>query len=188
MPTKINITGRTSTVTNAFVSSILPSIEPEKDEIQECLRILGLNANDLRCAYCGDKYTEWDHLRPLVLDKKPTGYVSEIRNLVPACGKCNQSKGNKNWNDWITGKAKWSPKIRKVKDLEVRIQRLKRYEKWGRLSPIKFEKIVDRKLWDEHWRNCEKMHKEMEKCQNLADQIRTDIKKSYKPAKLQSKA
>jgi len=48
MPTKINITGRTSTVTNAFVSSILPSIEPEKDEIQECLRILGLNANAMR--------------------------------------------------------------------------------------------------------------------------------------------
>jgi hypothetical protein len=30
----------------------------------------------------------------LVEEKEPIGYISEIRNLVPVCGKCNQSKGN----------------------------------------------------------------------------------------------
>lgn len=173
----MRITSRGSTITNAFVSSILPSIEPQEDEIRECLRILELDVKDLRCAYCGNKATEWDHLRPLVSNKKPTGYVSEIRNLVPACGTCNQSKGNKNWNDWITSDVKGSPKIRNGEDLKVRIQRLKRYEKWGRLSPIKFKKAVDGKLWDKHWQNLEDMHKEMKKCQKLADQIRTEIAK-----------
>ena len=42
-----------------------------------------------------------DHLRPLVKDKEPTGYISEIHNLVPSCGKCNQSKGNKEWKAWM---------------------------------------------------------------------------------------
>ncbi|TET40105.1 MAG: HNH endonuclease, partial [Dehalococcoidia bacterium] len=82
-PKPMKITGRTSTITNSFVTSIIPSIEPTEEEIKECLEILGLDPNDLCCAYCGDKATEWDHLRPLVKDKKPTGYISEIRNLVP---------------------------------------------------------------------------------------------------------
>ncbi|MDG1250094.1 MAG: HNH endonuclease [Gammaproteobacteria bacterium] len=73
-------------------------------------------------SFCGSTASEWDHLRPLVLDKKPTGYVSEIHNLVPACGKCNQSKGNKPWVSWIISTAKLSPRTRGVKDLEQRIK------------------------------------------------------------------
>lgn len=177
MPVKMKITGRSSTITNAFVSSIIPSIEPQESEIQECLTILGLDLNDLRCAYCGEKVTEWDHLRPLVSGKKPTGYISEIRNLVPACGKCNQSKGNKHWRDWITGNAEKSPNRLQAKDLNMRIERLEKYEKWGQISPIDFEKLIDKKLWNQHWQNCEDLHREMKSCQNLADQIKTQLEK-----------
>lgn len=95
MPTMMKITGRTSTITNAFVSTIISAIQPTEAEVSEALEILGLNPNDLQCAYCGDRSTEWDHLRPLVRAKKPTGYISEIANLVPSCGKCKQSKGAK---------------------------------------------------------------------------------------------
>lgn len=187
MPANMRISSRTSTITNAFVSSILPSIEPQEDEIKKCLEILELDANDLRCAYCGDKATEWDHLRPLVSSKKPTGYVSEIRNLVPACGTCNQSKRNKNWDDWITSDVKGSPNIRKPKDdLNVRIQRLRSYEDWGRVSPIDLEKAVDGKLWDNHWQNLEDMHKEMKNCQELADKIRSEIEKKLRAANLRN--
>jgi len=83
MPKTVNITGRSSSITNAFVNGIIPAIYPTEEEIMQSLEILGLDANDLRCAYCGDPATEWDHLRPLVKDKKPTGYISEIYNLVP---------------------------------------------------------------------------------------------------------
>ncbi|MDL5501997.1 MAG: HNH endonuclease, partial [Candidatus Methanoperedens sp.] len=137
MPKAMNITGRTSTITNSFVNSIIPCIPPSEIEIKESLDILGLNHEDLRCAYCGEKATEWDHLRPLVENKQPTGYISEINNLVPACGKCNQSKGNQDWKKWITSSAKLSPKTKGVKDLNDRIKRLEDYEKIRK--PIKLD-------------------------------------------------
>lgn len=93
MPKPVNIAGRTSSITNSFVNGIIPVISPTEEQVAQNLTILGLNLDDLRCTYCGDKSTEWDHLRPIVRNKKPTGYISDIYNLVPACGKCNQSKG-----------------------------------------------------------------------------------------------
>ena len=106
MPVPVQIAGRISSITNAFISSIVPAIMPTEEEVAASLQILELNPADLQCAYCGDKASEWDHLRPLVIDQRPTGYISEIRNLVPSCGKCNQSKGNKNWRDWIISEAR----------------------------------------------------------------------------------
>lgn len=56
----------------------------------------------IQYAYCGEQYKEWDHLNSLVENKRPTGYILEIHNLVPACGGCNQSKGNKKVMQKIT--------------------------------------------------------------------------------------
>jgi len=39
-------------------------------------------------------------------EQRPTGYISEIRNLVSSCGPCNQSKGARDWRAWMTGKAR----------------------------------------------------------------------------------
>src|SRR5262245_24638640 len=97
LPTPMNITGRSSSITNAFISAIIPVVEPTQAEEIEALRLLGMSLDDIRCAFCGDKSTEWDHLRAIICDQKPTGYITEIANLVPACGKCNQSKGKTQW-------------------------------------------------------------------------------------------
>ena len=129
MPKPVKITDRISSITNAFVNGIIPCIMPTEEKLKEALRILGLDEKDLRCAFCGDKSTEWDHLRPLVVQKRPTGYISEIYNLVPACGKCNQSKGNKNWKEWMLSEAKLSPKMRNIPNLHEKIERLQEYEK-----------------------------------------------------------
>jgi len=174
-PTSVNITGRTSTITNAFVNSIIPGIDPMEEQLRECLEILELDPEDLRCAYCGDKSTEWDHLRQIVEKKKPTGYISDIYNLVPSCGKCNQSKGNKYWKDWIISDAKLSPKNLKVPDINQRIGRLEKYEKWKQVKKIDFENIVGTKLWAQHWNNCEKLHDMMREFQDLASQIKDKI-------------
>jgi endonuclease I len=116
---------RTSSITNAFYNGIIPVIEPTEKEIDNVLDILEINKNNVTCCYCGDVATEWDHLRPLIVGKKPTGYISEIANLVPCCGKCNQSKGNKNWEEWINSSAKLSPRIRNVKDINKKIEKKK---------------------------------------------------------------
>jgi hypothetical protein len=124
MPTPVKITGRTSSITNSFVNGVIPAITPSNEEIALALEVLGMDALDVRCAYCGDPATEWDHLNAIVRRKRPTGYISEIHNLVPACGKCNQSKGNKLWREWMFGPSPLSPASRGVGDIEDRAERL----------------------------------------------------------------
>jgi hypothetical protein len=153
MPTPMKISGRSSSITAAFVSAIVPQIYPTDDEIKTALDILGMSPDNISCAYCGAETTEWDHLRPLVADQKPTGFISEIRNLVPSCGKCNQSKGNKYWLNWIVSDAKRSPKSRKITDLEQRIERLKEYERWGDVKPIDLTSMIPPDEWEKHWAN-----------------------------------
>jgi hypothetical protein len=175
MPTAMTISGRSSTITAAFVSSIIPTVEPTDTEVEEALRILGMAFDDVRCAYCGDPMSEWDHLSPLVVDQKPTGFVSEIGNLVPCCGKCNQSKGNKPWRDWMRGGSGRSPKARGIQDLEERIQRLETYEAWKRRVPMNFEEIVGPDIWEQHWRNWKRVIEVMKESQIVAAKIKAAI-------------
>ncbi|WP_208380231.1 HNH endonuclease [Psychromonas algarum] len=172
MPTPMKITGRSSTITNAFINAIIPINYPNNDEVKEALAILGMNDENFQCAYCGDTASEWDHLRPLVLNKKPTGYISEIQNLVPSCGKCNQSKGNKNWKTWITSEATLSPASRGISDIESRITKLTNYQEWEIPTKIDFEAIVGEKKWKQHWDNWQLVIDTMEQSQLLANEIK----------------
>lgn len=180
MPKPVRITDRTSSITNAFVNGIIPCITPTEKEIVEALKILGLNEKDLRCAYCGDKSTEWDHLRPLVKNKRPTGYISVIYNLVPSCGKCNQSKGNKNWKEWMLSNAKLSPSTRKVPKLHDKIDKLEAYENWKDAKPIDFEQLVGKEIWQKHWENCDQLHEIMIEYQKYSDIVKKLIEVNYK--------
>ena len=175
MPTPMKITGRSSSITNAFINSIVPTIEPTEEQISESLSILGMDESTFCCSYCGEAASEWDHFRPLVKDQKPTGYISEIRNLVPACGKCNQSKGNKDWKTWMLSDAALSPKSKRVADIEQRIQRLDAYAEWGDAAWIDFEEIVDSNDWQKHWENWHRILDEMKAAQVLADLIRQTV-------------
>jgi len=179
MPSVQTMVSRKSSITNAFVNSLIPVITPTNAEIEEALAILEMDPDDLRCAYCGDRSTEWDHLRPLVLNLRPTGYISEIGNLVPSCGKCNQSKGNKNWLDWMQGGARWCPMNRKVPDLDRRINRLKAYEAWKNIRPIDFESIVDKRLWSEYWDNYLRLVEALKSSQVVANKLREQIAKAH---------
>lgn len=178
MPKPVKITGRTSSITNSFINGIIPVVAPTNDEVRTALSILDM-LNSVRCAYCGDTYTEWDHLRPLVLGKKPTGYISEIHNLVPACGKCNQSKGNKHWRDWMLGPAILSPKTRAVPDLDARLEPLMAYESWMPPTVLDFAALVDPEKWAEHWANYEQIIALMKRSEETATAIRNTVKQTY---------
>ncbi len=108
-------------------------------------------------------------------NKSPTGYISEIHNLVPACGKCNQSKGNKEWRKWINSDASLSPKTRGIKDIEERVKRLEEYEKTFTPKKIDFEELVGKDLWEKHWDNHKKLLEMMEVCQETSDTIQKKI-------------
>jgi hypothetical protein len=175
MPSVQTMMSRKSSITNAFVSAIIPTIFPTADEIEQVLSMLKLDPLDLRCAYCGDTSSEWDHLRPLVVNRRPTGYISEIANLVPSCGKCNQSKGNKPWREWMLSNAKRSPTGRGVSSVLERIARLETFEVWRTPTIISFETIIGIEEWAHYWTLCEDLIGEMRKCQEVADSIRLRV-------------
>ena len=90
-PTKVSVKGRGSTITNSFVQSIIPRIESTDEQLLAALDALGMSVENVECIYCGDKATDLDHLNPIVRNKLPTGYFTELANLVPSCRTCNQS-------------------------------------------------------------------------------------------------
>ncbi|PKH08257.1 HNH endonuclease [Moritella sp. Urea-trap-13] len=175
----MKITGRSSSITNSFINSIIPVIEPTNDEVKHALDILEMDHYSFQCSYCGTVATEWDHLRPLVMNKKPTGYVSEIHNLVPACGKCNQSKGNKDWRVWMISDAALSPKTKGVSDIQKRMERLERYENNEVPTKVDFESLVGKEKWEQHWKNWEVVQETMRNAQVLATEINETVAKSY---------
>ena len=178
LPVAMKVTGRSSTITSAFCSAILPVIQPTEAEELEALRILEMDRSDIRCAYCGDKSTEWEHLRPIITDQVPTGYVTEIANLVPSCPKCNQSKGASYWRTWMTGNARRSPRTRGVPDIEARIGRLEMYERWREPTRIDFAVLVGPALWERHRQNWRDVLALLETSQELADEIRAIVNKA----------
>jgi hypothetical protein len=178
MPSVQSMVARTSSITNAFVNAVIPVMPPTTAEVAEALRLLGMEPHDVRCAYCGDASTEWDHLRPLVLNRRPTGYISEIANLVPACGKCNQSKGNKPWKTWMLSTAKRSPAARGIAGTEERVARLEVYERWREPTQINFETILGREAWEHYWSLYSAVIAELKECQQVADAIKTKARES----------
>jgi 5-methylcytosine-specific restriction endonuclease McrA len=175
MPRPLKITGRSSTITNVFINSVIPTIPPNEDDVKEALRVLGMDKDTIQCAYCGDQSSEWDHFRPLIIDREPSGYISEIANLVPSCGKCNQSKGNKPWRDWMKSDATRSPKTRGIKDLDDRIERLSKFENWRAPTKVNFASVVGEETWRQHIQNRDDVLDLMRKAQQLADQIKMTI-------------
>lgn len=178
LPSPGSIKGRSSSITAAFIQAIVPVVEPTDAEVVEALSILGMKPGACVCAYCGGPRTEWDHFRPLVTNQRPTGYITEIANLVPACGKCNQSKGSKNWRAWITSTAKRSPKARGVPNLDAKIAHLEKYEKWREPQKVDFETLIGVALYNQHWENWKELLHLMDKAQQLALTVRAAAAKA----------
>lgn len=171
-PSAQKLKGRKTTITNAFVLSILPVVEPTDEDIHAALEVLGQRPDDVRCVYCGEPSRSWDHLRPVVRDLRPTGFITEIANLVPACGRCNSSKGGADWRSWmLSTTAPSSPTRRGVEDVAERIACLERYEQWRKPIWIDFASLVGKEEWDEYWQSRNKLIEEMMRCQAEADQI-----------------
>jgi hypothetical protein len=179
LPKTATVTSRTASLTNAFVNAIIPRVLPTAEEVREALSVLGMGSGDIECSYCGDAATEWDHLRPVVRAKRPTGYITEIRNLVPACGKCNQSKGAADWRAWMTGSAKLSPKSRGINGLDARMERLAAFENWGAVEAIKLDEVVRREDLERHWDNLERiialMHEAQADAKALREVVATEL-------------
>jgi hypothetical protein len=175
----LKITSRTSSITNSFVQAIIPTLKPTTAELEEALAVLDMALGNTSCVYCGVGATDWDHLRPLVKGKRPTGFLNEARNLVPCCGPCNQSKSGAYWKDWMEGQASGSPKTRGVVDVDDRIARLSKFEEWGNLTPFPIQDVVGPEKWEEYWNACQEIENKMKAAQLLADEIQKVVETQF---------
>lgn len=174
MPVGGKITGRKSTLVATFYKSITPEFVPTKQQVADVLELFEME-NDCKCVYCGGNWSEWDHFFSIV--KKgggPSGYVTEISNLVPCCGKCNQSKGNNHWKEWIEGSAKQSPTTRKVLDLKKKIHLLNRFEKTQKRRTIDYAKTLGAS-WDLHLSNLKIAVESLVTAEDHAMKLRSSI-------------
>jgi len=167
------IDGRSSAITAAFLKAITPVVHPTAAEVDEALQLLGMVRGRCRCAYCGDACTEWDHLRPVVVGRLPSGYITEIANLVPSCGKCNQSKGNSHWRTWMLGPAARSPATRHVPDLALRVDRLAAYERWREPIRVDVAAVVGSDLWTRYTTMLDQAVRYLVESQQLAAELRS---------------
>ncbi len=75
------------------------------------------------CAFCGGRPVKrWDHLIPVT-----QGGDTVLGNMVPACGKCDDSKADEPYESWAIGAAPGSPRSRGVKDLAQRLEKIGQY-------------------------------------------------------------
>ena len=168
------ISGRRSTITGLFFTALTPYLEPTEAQVDKALDVLGMGRGSACvCAYCGDKKSEWDHFRAVVKDRKPTGFITEIANLVPSCGKCNQSRGNTDWKKWMLSSAKQSPKTRGIKDIDARIARLEDFEKWSQPVQIDYAGLAGEAAWNKHLQHLEATLKLLEEAEEHAKELRT---------------
>ncbi len=175
----LKITQRTTSVTNSFVQAVIPWVSPKPHERDEALDVLGMKLETVSCAYCGGSASDWDHLRALVRNKRPTGYVSDYKNMVPACGRCNQSKGAQEWRTWIEGAAPSSPTTRKVSKLKDRISALARFEAWGQVEPLALEELAAPALWKAHWENLASLEQALRMAQEHAAILQAEVSKNF---------
>ena len=169
------ITQRLSSVTNAFVQAVLPRTALSLAELAELRVLLEQDADaDWCCVYCGAKATEWDHLQPLVVARRPSGNLNSFGNLVPACGPCNHSKGAQPWRIWMVGEARNSPARRGITDLDFRIARLGRYERRS-AGALDLAALFDPEDYRRYWTLLDSIEKLMRESQILAEKLRDDV-------------
>lgn len=135
------IMGRKSTVANAFASALAPHDIFDQDAIARAMWDLDQDPNEeLQCVYCGAQAATWDHVFNRVVKGKFSGHGHRIRNLVPCCRACNESKGQKPWLEFM--------ETRNSPDKDVRVRRMERF--LGNANAQKFDiEVMEREAGHE---------------------------------------
>lgn len=137
------------TTFNGAMQLALAIPEPfNEKKIREGLQLLGQNADDLRCVYCGSEAKTWDHLFNSVQAKRFSGYGNRISNLVPACRNCNERKGAKHWRVFATEIGATPDRMSKLEAFAAKTSR-EAFD-WGAIEKEfpsqakEFQEVIDR--------------------------------------------
>ena len=86
----------------------------------------------LRCIYClADSPSRWDHLHAV-----SRGGDTVPGNLVPACQRCDDSKQDKDIDEWVSGKSKHRPDANSLARIQSEV---KAYQDYFSYEPREFD-------------------------------------------------
>ncbi len=180
MPTKSDLKGRSSTMSNAFAISITPYIVPSEEEVRASYNMLQIQEG--QCAYCLGEGNAKDHLKPLVKAGMPTGYITAINNLVPCCSRCNSSKGAKTFEEWYLSPenlARLKKRGLSDSDVEQRFKIISRYESQIE-KPLDYEALVGTELWEQYQERRQSLLDRLKKDQEFCDMLSSIIVQKMK--------
>lgn len=181
LPTKSNLKGRTSTISNAFAHSIDPrTASLSNKDLENYYKQLKIKEG--QCAYCMQENSAYtvDHFHPLIKNKKPTGYFTENNNLIPCCPRCNSKKGGRDFGDWYKDPKtiKYLREEKHLSDFEIE-QRYKILVRFSKVNPAKkidYESILGKEKWNELCNNIIKLCEDLEKYQAYCEEIQKKLK------------
>ena len=165
---------RSTTIAHAFASALSPGRPADDTSIYSAMALLGQDTRSaLNSANCLKSAENWDHLMPLVKDKQASGFGHQLGNLVPACRRCNSSKGGKGWRAFLRTT---NIGVDKQKQQEMRIAENHRCF----TSPVDYSTSEKRvpELWQELTQTKNRILDLMKHADSLAERIVDDLKRS----------
>jgi len=125
------------------------------------------------CAFCGAKQApRKDHLIPVI-------HCGDFvrRNVVPACQKCDDSKGQKGYREWmLNSNSRRSLKARGFTDEQIR-KRIRLIEKWQSGYKAKTEAELFGKDYPTYQQILRKMGKLCEESKQMIDRVKSKNRK-----------
>ncbi len=165
---------RTTTINHAFASAIAPMDKYDEATLDDALRLLGQNPDDLKCIYCEFDAETWDHLIGLVENGELRGYGHQLGNLVPCCRKCNSEKGGKDWEVYLR------EKLPEPSAFTAKRSLITSYLK--QFAPIEFNRAE--KLLPKEWARYREIKGEIIRLMGEADIIASSLREAAKGAAL----
>ena len=184
MPTKSDLKSRTSTISNAFVISITPWISPNDEEITGFYE--KFKVSEGQCAYCLQHgANSVDHYRGLVINSEPSGYTTDIGNLVPCCPKCNSSKGNKTFEEWYDDD-RTKERLRQLGMTDDQISERRRIivNAMQGVDRFDFKSIIGEEKWNEFIERRQKLNDLLRENQLFCDELSKEITEFVRQEKM----
>lgn len=110
-----------------------------QDEMMRVLAFFGTDHPE--CVFCeSSEVKRWDHLIPV-----SKGGETVLGNMVPACARCDDSKRDLYFEEWMTSNATGSPKSCGVKHINQRVELIKTYVEHFHYTPRSLEERLNKK-------------------------------------------
>lgn len=171
---KTTLSGRRSTINNAFVHEIIFHPGNKTEENKMWLKRFGQIQGEEKCVYCGERAGTIDHIFNLTIQGLPSGYNSDYNNLVPCCKDCNSKKGATLWQDYMK-----TDEMIKIEGHEQRFEVLEKILKKYPPFYFDFKEVVGEEKWNNYIKMKEELLMKMDETSEVLIKLRKLVYEHY---------